>query len=41
MKFVETNIFNLVLFNLDAWVIYLAVYILCKIKNKGDEDNGR
>ena len=34
--YVETSIFNSILFSLDCWIIYFSVYTYCKILNKGE-----
>ena len=40
-SYLETNIFNVILFDFDVWVIYFSIYICCKILNKGEENNGK
>lgn len=40
-SYFETNIFNLILFSCDIWYIYFSIYIYCKIRNKGEDNNGR
>lgn len=39
--FVNTNIFSLILLNLETWVAYFLSYMYCKILNKEEENNGR